>query len=128
MDLSHNQWIILQEAEDMSLDRGCISDGYHTFNELYDHRVALYIALCEKIWLTGLNASAPRVWRSKFHSDGSKFDGWFILGIGIGPGEQITYHLPDSKWEACGFAERLERSPDYDGHTSADVLNRLGKL
>lgn len=23
-----------------------VSDGYHTFDELYDHRITLYIALC----------------------------------------------------------------------------------
>lgn len=26
--------------------RDCDCDGYHTFTELYDHRITLYIALC----------------------------------------------------------------------------------
>ena len=27
-------------------ERSKISDGYHTFGELYDHRITLYISLC----------------------------------------------------------------------------------
>lgn len=99
-----------------------ISDGYHTFGELYDHRIALFIALCRAV------QKNRNVWRSKLHSDGSKFEGWFILGIGKDPGYQITYHLPMSKWWECEFAETLERAPAWDGHTSAQVLRRLNAL
>ncbi len=27
----------------------CTCDGYHTFDELYDHRITLYISLCKQI-------------------------------------------------------------------------------
>lgn len=30
-------------------DAGEVSDGYHTFNELYDHRIKLFITLCRVI-------------------------------------------------------------------------------
>jgi hypothetical protein len=95
---------------------GDISDGYHTFDELYEHRIELYIALCK---------TQKEVWRSKLHSDGSYFNGWFILGINKEKGKQITYHLPISKWNNCDFAETLNIAPKWDGHTSNDVLNRL---
>ena len=98
-----------------------ISDGYHTFGELYEHRITLYIALCRKL-------EKGRVWRSRAHSDGSIWEGWFVLGIGDKSGEQITYHLPMSKWQETDFAETLDKSPDYDGHTSEDVLERISRL
>lgn len=100
-----------------------ISDGYHTFSELYEHRIALFIAFCRILPLNTLF-----VWRSKAHSDGSIWDGWFILGLGKEKGKQITYHLPISKWDLCNFAETLETAPEWDGHTSQDVLERLQNI
>ena len=97
------------------------SDGYHTFKELYEHRITLYIALCKSL-------NNGNVWRSHLHSDGSNFDGWFILGIWREKGKQITYHLPNEKWEKTNFAETLDKAPDFDGHTSKDVLTRLSSL
>lgn len=107
------------------LFRECDCDGYHTFDELYDHRIALYIALCRVL---KSDADHNGIWRSKLHSDGSAFDGWFILGIGKANDKQITYHLPLSRWGETEFAETLEFAPTWDGHTSADVLSRLKTL
>lgn len=97
------------------------SDGYHTFTELYEHRVTLFICLCRLL-------KREIVWRSKLHHDGSSFDGWFIMGIQIRPGEQISYHLPMSEWSETDFAFTLEKAPEWDGHTSNDVLNRIKAL
>lgn len=106
-----------------------ISDGYHTFDELYEHRITLWIALCKKMNdLYNEKGEGLYPWRSKLHSNGTSFDGWFVLGLNIMPGEQMTYHLPDSKWNETGFAETLDKAPEFDGHTSADVLERLSKL
>jgi len=104
----------------VNLPTGQISDGYHTFDELYEHRITLFIALCEHV--------TNDVWRSKFHADGTGYDGWFIMGINKAPGAQISYHLPNTKWDATAFAETLNRAPEWDGHTSVDVLKRLGSL
>ena len=103
------------------------SDGYHTFDELYEHRITLFIALARKIthMVTGLSSA---VWRSKLHSDGSEYEGWFILGIGKSKGDQITYHLPIEKWDETNFAETLGMAPSWDGHTPVDVLERLKSL
>lgn len=98
-----------------------ISDGFHTFGELYEHRVALFIALCRKL-------EKGRVWRSRKHSDNSVWEGWFLLGIDFEAGRQITYHLPVEKWEETHFAETLGKAPDYDGHTGKDVLHRISML
>lgn len=107
---------------------GLISDGYHTFDELYEHRYTLFIKLCEKMTCLIYPQDGRSVWRSKLHHDGTMFDGWFILGINKKASEQITYHLPISKWDDCSFAEVLEKAPEFDGHTSNDVLDRLLKL
>lgn len=74
-----------------------VSDGYHTFDELYDHELAF---------------------------GGS----WFVLGIGKEKGKQITYHLPLERWDETNFAYTLEKAPEWDGHTSDDVLERLKAL
>lgn len=112
-----------------------ISDGYHTFDELYEHRITLFIALCKKIQDFRYHGDQRNqlgdekiVWKSYHHSDGSNFEGWFVLGIGREKGKQITYHLPTSKWEECDFAEMLDFAPEFDGHTSADVIERLKNL
>lgn len=115
-----------------------VSDGYHTFDELYDHRMNLYISLCRNInyinaiWeKNGTKMTGERaVWRSKNHSDGEiAFGGtWFVLGIGKNKGTQITYHLPIERWESLDSIETLEKAPEWDGHTSQDVLERLKNL
>jgi hypothetical protein len=94
-----------------------VSDGYHTFTELYDHRITLYIALAK--------AYQGQAWRSKVHSDGTTWDDWFLLGLGESPGGQITYHLPMARWRDTDFAVTKDKAPPFDGHAAADVLNRL---
>lgn len=141
----------VQEGVDLLSDEGKnperskISDGYHTFGELYDHRVTLYITLCKALWaidtmgnnfnsfynnFTGEKGKKPKkenfeVWRSRTHSNGSYYEGWFLLGIYKEHGNQITYHVPLELWDDTDFAETLERAPEFDGHTPADVIERL---
>ena len=111
----------------MSKVTGSTSDGYHTFDELYEHRITLWIALC-RTQTEHCHKCDDISWRSKLHSDGSSFDGWFVLGLFYDPGEQMTYHLPMSRWDECDFAQELDRAPEFDGHTPADVLERIKKL
>jgi hypothetical protein len=123
--------LIRAEGQDLE-----VSDGYHTFDELYEHRIALYIALCRGLasiqaisdMAGGFMTKDYYIWRSKLHADGSSFEGWFILGIDKEAGEQITYHLPLSRWDETDFAETLDNAPEWDGHTPQDVINRLKKL
>lgn len=114
------------------LDDMQVSDGYHTMDELYEHRIELYIALCRSIRENYEGVGAPDlVWRSKRHSDGELAFGTgtqFVLGINVNAGYQITYHIPIERWDEAGFAKTLEKAPEYDGHSSAEVLERLKKL
>lgn len=112
-----------QDYEINGDDEMSVCDGYHTFDELYEHRITLYIALCKQIFFTN-----KIVWRSKLHSDGSNFAGWFILGINKEIGKQITYHLPLSKWNETEFATTYDKAPEFDGHKSQDVLERIKSL
>lgn len=100
-----------------------VSDGYHSIDELYDHRITLWIVLCRFLRMKG----AP-IYRAKQHADGSEFEGWFVLGLDEIPGRQITYHLPIARWDECNFAVTYERAPEWDKHTPADVLARLKDL
>lgn len=110
------------------------SDGYHTFTELYDHRITLFIALAREVRLNDNLAEAygdGRVWRSKRHSEGELCFGTgtqYVLGINKEKGEQITYHIPIERWDETDFAETLEKAPEWDGHTSDDALVRLKTL
>lgn len=115
--------VVAEGEEDMQ-----VSDGFHTMDELYEHRFVLYIKLAAVIAAAGKGEEShtfPAVWRSSYHSDGSFLPGWFILGIGKEKGKQITYHLPTKLWFDCGFAETIDRAPEWDGHTPADVLERI---
>jgi hypothetical protein len=88
-----------------------LSDGYHTFDELYEHRNLLFINLC-------LGCPEHSAWKP----DG---DGWFILFHMTKHG-QISYHIPNrhlSKVEG-----RIEmKNVEWDGHTGADTLERLAR-
>lgn len=95
---------------------GSISDGYHTFDELYEHRHALFVALTKQMPLLS--------WRARKHADGSMFPGWFIAGIQL-PTGQISYHLPGRLWGCLDHLDARDLGPPWDGHTQADVPNRL---
>lgn len=96
-------------------DVGETSDGYHTFNELYEHRALLYIA-----WLTS-DGCPGNPYLVKDH-----YPDWDLLGCFIG-GRQISYHIPVKHrhlYENC-VEDLTENPPEFDGHTSSDVLERI---
>jgi hypothetical protein len=98
---------------------GETSDGYHTFNELYAHRNALF-----SLVLISYLKSAWKTWRNQ---NGEVWEGWFIAGLETEFG-QISYHMPAEWWERLPDVPEIERNAAYDGHTSTDVLNRLRLL
>lgn len=99
---------------------GQISDGYHTFDELYEHRCLLMLALMSR---------CPELsWISTQHEDNSLFEGWSIVGMHLPTGD-ISYHIPNRLWTLAvqTGAEHLSKAPHWDGHTSKDVCERLAK-
>jgi hypothetical protein len=102
------------------------SDGYHTFRELYEHRHALFLALM------AATAEDCNPWFSLKHGDGGMFEGFFVAGMDVRTGEQqwerVTYHLPVSDLgaiRAISHVIELPLAPEWDGHTAADVQERL---
>ena len=95
-----------------------ITDSYHSFQELYSHRIMLFICLMKQ--------NKDISWKSRIHKDGSKFDvdGWFIAGMKL-PSGDITYHIPENFWELLIDINVLETEPDWDGHDSEEVIRRL---
>lgn len=113
-----------------------VSDNYHSMDELYEHRYALFYALI-KIYDNYITPMGTRIkcWKSKLHSDGTMFDDSFIVGMTIPnssfepdkPPLYITYHYPMSWWNKFNVIA-LPNAPKWDGHTSDDVIERLMKL
>ena len=100
------------------VDKGEISDGHHTFSELYDHRHALFMSL--------MKCNPGISWRANVHDDGTMYDGWFIAGMRLPTGD-ISYHLPVQHWELLdnvGIAT-TNKAPQWDGYTPDLVIHRL---
>lgn len=112
--------------------RSKVSDGYHTFRELYEHRMTLFQALCNEIAHAN-NQNGFRVpdrknvWKSKLHSDGTMYDNMFIVWIGTIKWQTLTYHIHISYWDDFWVPE-IEKAPEWDGHTSEDVLRLLKEI
>lgn len=98
---------------------GETSDGYHTFNELYDHRAKLFSVI--------VSVFKDNAWKSKKHNDGTMYDGMFIVGIDT-PAGQATYHYYiDPYWDMFKCKE-LERAPEWDGYTPSQAIERIMSL
>lgn len=93
-----------------------ISDKWHTFGELYNHRMFLF--------LTIQKAHKEKSWKSKKHHDGSMFDDSFIVGIET-PEGQYSYHYNLEFWDLFKDIKELENAPEYDGHKPKDIIRLL---
>ena len=120
--------IINKLIQDNKVDTNLISDGYHTFGELYAHRIELFIALCRELENNPTYQTYNRVWRSKLNAEGSGDKDWFIMGIELFDRKIISYHLPISKWNETDFVSSTYERVIYDGHNSNDTLERLKLL
>jgi hypothetical protein len=100
-------------------DVGELSDGYHTFNQLYHQRAVLFACIVKQ--------NKNKAWKSFKHSDGKYcFDSngeWFIVGIDT-PQGSYTYHYTKEYWDMFDCQE-LECGKEWDGHTEEDVTRLL---
>lgn len=130
-----------------------ISDGWHTFDELYEIRKAYNVALFNE-WAKDYNdAIKPyktipiaqlhpeirqmlrtikpkyNVHKSKKHYDGEDCfgGGWFIV-VAILPTGQISNHYKLEDWDLFKIPETEKALYEFDGHTTIDVINRLKQL
>ncbi len=99
-------------------DKGNVSDGHHTFCELYHHRMLLFSVIC--------NTYEDKAWKSKLHDDGTMFDNYFIVGVTTPEGD-FTYHYHLDHWGEFKVKE-LERAPEWDGHKAKDITRLLSLI
>lgn len=107
----------------MTVATGETSDGYHTFNELYEFRELYNAALFNEWAKQGLY----NVHKSTRHYDGGLCfgGGWFVVMATL-PTGQISNHYELNDWDLFQVEEK-ERADEWDGHTAQDVLKRLRK-
>ena len=94
-----------------------VSDGFHTFRQLYYQRMMLFAAIVKQ--------NKDKAWKSLRHEDGELCfgGGWFIVGIDT-PEGNFTYHYEDNCFSLFD-CEELERGKHCDGHTEKDVTRLL---
>ena len=100
-------------------DMSQISDGCHTFAELYEYRM-LYNALAAN----AMPDKAMKCWR---HSDGELCfgGGWFVVVLTL-PTGQVTNHYKARDWNLFQIpAVECTDLPPYDWHTPAEAAERL---
>ena len=111
---------------------GNVSDGYHTFEELYYYRLCYNAALVNT--LVSLKDTLPnsfkdiKVCKSKKHFGGEPCygGGWFIVMIST-PWGQISNHYKLEHWNMFDCPVTKE-SWKWDGHNMKDAMERLNRL
>ena len=113
------------EAEQNKIT-GDTTDGFHTFNELYEFRMYYNAALFNEWARTGQFS----VHKSLRHHDGELCFGgeWFIVCAVLPDGQQISNHYHIKHWYLFKIPIKYIAIHPYDGHTSKDVIDRLHKF
>ena len=121
--------IVLEKKTDKDMtenntkvDMGEVSDGYHTFNELYEYRMLYNAALFNEFAKQGLYD----VHKSRKHSDGEYPFGdsnWFIVMAEL-PTGQISNHYEMKDWDKFQIPEK-PLANKWDEHSPRDVADRL---
>lgn len=111
------------------IDPSDISDGYHTFNELYRYRMLYHAAFVNVVSAVGPEViDKVQTVKSWKHSDGEPCfgGGWFIVVTAL-PTGQISNHYEAQHWDLFNVPE-VDLPPTYDGHTPAESADRLQRF
>lgn len=102
-----------------------VSDGYHTFKELYEFR-KIYNAVLFSEWG---KENKFKVHKSKRHFDGELCfgGGWFVVSALL-PEGLISNHYEMKDWDLFNIPATNTAVFEFDGHNSSDVLFRLVEL
>ena len=94
-----------------------VSDGFHTFRQLYYQRMMLFAVI--------VNQNKDRAWKSLRHEDGELCfgGGWFVVGIDT-PEGSYTYHY-ENKYFNLFDCKILDYGKHWDGHTEKDVTRLM---
>ena len=108
-------------------DAGLVTDGYHTFDELYRFR-KVYNALLFNEWSKQGLYGVHKSWK---HEDGEwcfgKKHEWFIVCAKL-PSGIITNHYKAEDWDLFQIPEYEKSVFPYDGHTPQDTVDRMLEL
>lgn len=139
---------LIKSLKAAGFDENKISDGWHTFDDLYDIRKAYNAALFNE-WAAGWRSMqrykgssnpelkiayensnakyhAHKSWK---HHDGELCfgGGWFIVSAML-PSGLISNHYKESDWDMFQIPEVEKAIYPFDGHTTHDVISRLNSL
>lgn len=123
---SEEKRIFINEAVCIAMNEhtkiGSMSDGYHTFDELYDFRKAYNACLFNEWYHSG----KYNVHKSYKHNDGELCFGgrWFVV-VATTEFGQITNHYENKDWQLFNVEEVEKAKDPWDGHTPKDALERL---
>lgn len=94
-------------------DVGDVSDGFHTFNQLYHQRVMLFACI--------VNLNKDKAWKTHKHEDGTLYfgGGWFLVTVDT-PQGAYGYHYENKYWDLFDCKE-IETAKHWDGYTEEDV-------
>lgn len=130
--------LIENEVTTIFPTKGSISDGYHTFDELYEFRKMYNAALFNEWGNDGkidfdsrsiILSPKYKVHKSWKHHDGELCfgGGWFIVSAQL-PTGQISNHYEAKDWDLFKIPEVEKALFEFDGHTAQDVIERLKNL
>lgn len=112
-------------------DTDLISDGSHTFGELYIERMNLtlfaakMITTVRKTFLGNYDEFEDffntyfDVMISKKHSDGTMPEGYFIV-VFVSDEGNYSYHYSLDYFQLFEDIKEVDEAPEYDGHTTED--------
>ena len=94
-----------------------LSDGFHTFKQLYFQRMMLFATIVKQ--------NKDKAWKSFRHEDGELCfgGGWFVVGVDT-PEGSYTYHY-EAKYFDLFDCDILDYGKHFDGHTEKDVTRLL---
>ena len=130
-----NAYILDQKTNNSDFKENDISDGYHTFAELYEFR-KMYNAALFNEWakipqfLDPLSSEVKYdVHKSWVHHDGELAfgGGWFIVSAML-PTGLISNHYKSKDWDLFKVPVVPKAKYEFDGHTGQDVLERLKNI
>ncbi len=110
---------LLQRLKNLFLPESEISDGFHSFDELYHYRMLYNAAFFNSL------EGKYEVHKSYRHADGELCfgGGWFIVMANL-PTGQVSNHYRIKDWNLFNIPERW-KADEWDGHTPVEAANRL---
>lgn len=102
--------------KEFNRDMDNVSDGFHTFKQLYHQRAMLFAAIVDTHpWLA---------WKTKKHEDGQycfdKNGEWFLVCIETPKGPYSYHYRTEEYWDLFNCDE-IDKAKPFDGHTEKDV-------